>query len=297
MQDARTRARGRKRSVARRLETEPDATVAVSAPAPGGPKWARGPAAFPTEIRVPPHRGAVIVAAPLEARPDQPAPATEGGAGTKATPRRRTGQTAASAPTKKTAPKRTKPTQRSAGKQTNSAKTDRSTRKVAKGTPRTASRQTRAAATTPALPLPAAPEALVQAPPAPSVPATEGARPAPIVTPAGAAPAGLAPAGLPRSRALVRPQSSLVARVVAWLDRLIPRRKRAALPKARTRLERKAVAPPAATEPAAMTPDPAAPPESASDLARRMLLQLSEENERLRREIDRLRAAASQPQS
>ncbi|WP_298197202.1 hypothetical protein [Novosphingobium sp.] len=283
MQDARTRARGRKRSIARRLEIEPGATVAMSAPAPGGPKRARAPAAFPTEIRVPPHRGAVIVAAPLEARPDLPSPVAEGGAGPKATPRRRTAQTAAGAPTKKTGPKRTKPAPRSAGKQANPAKTDRSTRKVAKGTARTASRQPRAAATTPALPLPAAPEALVVSPAAPSVPATEAARPA--------------PAGLPRSRALVRPQSSLVARVVAWLDRLIPRRKRAALPKARTRLERKAFAPPAASEPAAVTPDPAVPPESASDLARRMLLQLSEENERLRREIERLRAAASQPQS
>lgn len=126
-----------------------------------------------------------------------------------------------------------------------------------------------------------APEAL-----APVVlPAPAAAEPATRLDPA---PAALAPAAatsiprapLARDRALVRTSSGLVARVVAWLGRLVPRQRRAALPRVRTRITSPAAAP--------RTADPLE-----SDLARRMLLQLSEENDRLRGELDRMQAAAA----
>ena len=116
--------------------------------------------------------------------------------------------------------------------------------------------------------------------------------PTPAVTAAATrfdpAPAALAPAAavavprppLARDRALVRTSTGLVSRVVAWLGRLVPRQRRAALPRVRTRIAQSAAAPPAA-EPLE------------SDLARRMLLQLSEENDRLRVELDRMRSAAA----
>ena len=118
---------------------------------------------------------------------------------------------------------------------------------------------------------------------------------------AATAPAALSPAAsppiqseppcapLPRGRAITRTGDGLVGRVVAWLSGLsfIPRKRRAPLPRARTTL---AVEPPmtARAEP------PASPADSADDsLTRRMLLQLSEENARLRRELEALRAGAA----
>lgn len=87
----------------------------------------------------------------------------------------------------------------------------------------------------------------------------------------------------PRARALVRQSTGPVARIVAWLTGLLPRKRKTALPRARTRLD----------QPVRQTaPNPVAveATETTAELARRMLLQLSAENERLRRELEVLRA-------
>jgi hypothetical protein len=91
---------------------------------------------------------------------------------------------------------------------------------------------------------------------------------------------GYAP--LPRSRAVARTGEGLIGRVVSWLSslNLVPRKRRAPLPKAQTTLR-----PPSATP---VTPVPTPAPDDDS-LTRRMLLQLSEENARLRRELETLR--------
>lgn len=97
---------------------------------------------------------------------------------------------------------------------------------------------------------------------------------------------------MPRSRALVRQDHGLVGRLVAWLGRLVPRKQRRALPRARSRIERPAPAAPAVSPVAATATVQREEPLSA-DLSRRMLLQLSQENERLRRELEALRASVS----
>lgn len=97
------------------------------------------------------------------------------------------------------------------------------------------------------------------------------------------------PEPLPRSRMLVSADGGLVARVVAWLGKLAPRKRRAALPRSLTRLRAPARTP--AVVPGRPTPAETASPAGDDTLTRRMLLQLSEENARLRRELDLLRSA------
>jgi len=314
MPEARTRSGSRKRSVARGLDTGPGGTAVAAAKPPPAARQGLAPVSFPAEIRVPPHRGAVIVAAAVETTPARPGPAQQDPPAPKSTRRGAARPAAEAAPAKEARPKRRKTAkpaapksaQKSARKSSRPAATSPATgRTLAK--PRAAPRKPRKAATAAdlpppaaapmaavhpatfpvlaALPLPVRDEALVvpMDPPAPAAPATRPAPPA-------------AATNLPRSRALVRPQVGLVARVVAWLDRLIPRRRRAALPKARTRLERPVPPPMAKPVRSGSIEELPASPETASELARRMLLQLSDENERLRREIEHLRAAASQTQ-
>lgn len=131
----------------------------------------------------------------------------------------------------------------------------------------------------------AATEAAAKAP-KPAAPAPRIAAPTPARSLAEAA--LISP--MPRSRALARQEHGLVGRVVAWLGRLVPRKPRRALPRARTRIERPAPAPPAIGATPDMAPVQRDEPLSA-DLSRRMLLQLSQENERLRRELEALRAS------
>ena len=96
-------------------------------------------------------------------------------------------------------------------------------------------------------------------------------------------------APLPRSHTLVIADGGLVARVVAWLGKLAPRKRRAALPRSRIRLRAPAHTPTVVPD----RPNPAdtASPVGDDTLTQRMLLQLSEENARLRRELDLLRSA------
>ena len=295
MHDVRTRTSRRQGTAGRKRDTAPQSVTARAGQAP----------AFPVEIRVPPHRGAVIVTAAAEPADPRAADAFCDGAEAQRLspappPRKRRAKPAATAAT--TAPIKRAAAQPRASKtragKTRAGKTPAGqaqtpkTRDAPAAKPRTRKppapapaeparpRQRRPAATRPAVPLPPATEALV-------VPA------APAAQPVGAAETAAPPTALPRNRALVRSGGGLVARVVAWLDRLVPRRRRAALPRARTRLDRSARQDPAGHVAAARTGPPG--PESAADLARRMLLQLSEENERLRREIERLRATADEP--
>jgi hypothetical protein len=100
------------------------------------------------------------------------------------------------------------------------------------------------------------------------------------------------PPPIPRARALAPIRAGLVERVVGWLAALLPRKPRAAMPRARTSLS--AAAP--ASRPAGdiVGPPPQAPTPGAAvaddSLSRRMLVALSEENLRLRRELEELRA-------
>ncbi|MBC2670478.1 hypothetical protein ACFOON_02895 [Novosphingobium piscinae] len=168
------------------------------------------------------------------------------------------------------------------------------------GAPKSPRTKRTPAAGRPAIPLASASEPLViapVAPPAASARPGSGITAGPIdqpVTGAPTAPATAAPLPTrPTGRALVRQDLGVVARVVAWLGRLLPRRRKAALPRARTRLERSAApGTGAAPDPAPAPASPAGQPETTAELTRRMLLQLSAENERLRREVDALRSRA-----
>ena len=294
------------------------------------------PPAFPLDVRVPPHRGAVIAPAshslvPILARPEFLAP-EPGAAEYLVTPARAPlKRKKAAAPTGKAPAKRTKqagatttgiPTARkgkSAGphpvkaKRANFAQTSRAS-------PAQPARQIEAtrAQTAPHSPAKAAwPHIPDQADPAGTATATAASDPqsnAPISAnaehdrPIALVPAEITPAAtsgppvigaiplaerialppLLHGRALVRQSTGPVARIVAWLTRLLPRKRKSALPRARTRLDQ------SPHRPAALEPTPAAPAEATettAELARRMLLQLSAENERLRRELEVLRGA------
>lgn len=100
---------------------------------------------------------------------------------------------------------------------------------------------------------------------------------------------------VPRGRALVRVEARLVTRLVAWLDALLPRKKRRALPRVLTRLPRPAALVGTGTAEMVGTAGAPgtgpAPAPGAETLSRQMLIALSEENLRLRRELEALRAA------
>lgn len=104
---------------------------------------------------------------------------------------------------------------------------------------------------------------------------------------AAAIPLSLRTAPLPRAQSLVAPGRSVVARIVTWLTKLAPRKKRSALAKPRTTLRTPLVrreldvcASPATVRMTVAADDA---------MTRRMMLELSEENARLRRELEALR--------
>lgn len=241
---------------------------------PTGPIAARGPG-FPRDITVPPHRGALIVAAP----PAPGGPATEDyliAPARPAKPRQRTKPAGKSAATPRVA--QPKPSGPKRGAPKRGKVQDDTAAKAARGP--------------------------IVAEPTPAIP---GATTGPVAPPPTGSPAAIPLAAIPlaerldhgpprRDRALVRQGDGFVARMVAWLGRLMPRQRRSALPRARTRLTRQdhAAAPlaPAIGFPPPSAAGPMMQPvaDAGPELSRRMLLELSEENERLRREVAALRA-------
>lgn len=262
-------ARRKRRTAVKQGEVPP--APAASAPpfllaTPTGPIHATGPG-FPRDVTVPPHRGALIVAAP----PAPEVPPLDGYViepARPATPRKRAKSAGKNAATPRTG-------QPQQGK----AKPDTAARSAPSRPARTRSVPTAKATPSPIKGEPA---------PAPSAAAvmTQPAAPpiAPPIAPLAAVPLAERLAHVPprRDRALVRQGGSVVARVVAWLGRLMPRQRRSALPRARTRLIRQDHA----------AAGPMSPPaaDAGPELNRRMLLELSQENERLRREVAALRA-------
>lgn len=275
---------------------------------PTGPAAARG-SGFPRDITVPPHRGALIVAAPsapADALPDDyliaPAPPAK--------PRQRAkpaGKGAAAprvAQPKQGQPKQGRAKQDPAKRGKAKAAKPKTGPVVTTAPPRPAPTLSVPTLSPPTLSAAAATTQPVAGPPTTTAPTTI----APTAIPVAPVPLAAIPlAAIPlaerldhrpprRDRALVRQGEGFVARMVAWLGRLMPRQRRAALPRARTRLARQdhaaaalapaiTAAPPAAAGP--MTP-PAA--DAGPELNRRMLLELSQENDRLRREVAALRA-------
>lgn len=301
---------------------------AADAPAPANPHpfmLAPQVPSFPSDVAIPPHRGAVIGTEPADSLSDYPiarpkakpgsktTKASGKSAGTKAVqakaPAARSGAAKAT-----TAPR---PTPRSASPKPSATRTRTAAARPA-GPAGDASRATEPVGTVaPVQELAPIGQPAQSDPPPPresahaeSVP-VEPAAP-PIVAPAEAAPAPAEPppAG---QRALVKQDHGLIGRLVAWLGRLVPRKRRAALPRARTRLERPAAPPAVPTATAAPAPAPMPRPDPAptasapavpltpaaeplvlpteSILSGRMVLKLSEENSRLRRELDALRAS------
>ena len=333
-----------KRASVSRAERQRARSLAMTPQPPVPFMLSSAPPAFPGEVTVPPHRGAVIEPAPADSLSDYTIQAKP-----KAKPSGKTGTGktgAAKSGSSKTGSGKSGPKKAATVKQAT----------IPTAAERARSAAARAAQASAAAPSPAA-ESVVESagadtiPPATALPQETPARadepagtpPAAELAqapeqPGAAAPAGIAAADAlaqpstaalaspavippqpaaqpvaaattarPEQRALVRQERGLIARVVAWLGRLAPRKQRASLPKARTRLERpvQPVAPVAAApqpmpQPMSMSmpiPD-AAPPEAAlplkteSILSGRMVLKLSEENSRLRRELEALRAAA-----
>ncbi|MDE2619939.1 MAG: hypothetical protein KGL54_07220 [Sphingomonadales bacterium] len=274
---ARQKPAARRKRRAALTETSPAPDVAAApfllAP-PTGPIAASRPG-FPRDITVPPHRGALIVAAPpgpgapprddyliAPARPAKPRQRTKPAGKGAAAPR--VGKSK-QGPAKQGQPK---PDRAKAG---TTAKTARS-------------RPSRSAPTTGAAAVTIQPAAV----PLATVP--------PTTIPLAGIPLAAIPLAerldhrpLNRDRAMVRQGEGFVARMVAWLGRLMPRQRRTALPRVRTRLTRQdhaagALAPAMAKPPTPPVADPG------PELSRRMLLELSQENERLRREVAALRA-------
>jgi hypothetical protein len=292
MLDVRTRKAGLKSQAPARQTADkrlPPTPQGSSPPFLLGP---RGPA-FPLEVRVPPHRGALIVSAPSGPLPIPAMPEyliTDAPARKSASKKARKAA-GINAPV----PAKPKPKRKSAGPKTR------------KAAPAAKVRAVRKAASPPAL---AEPVQITSAEPAPQPappPTAQAPEPPPALAPAPfpvlSAPLMAATPNAPitlaertaftpqrRDRALVRSDNGLVARVVAWLGGLMPRKRRAALPRARTRLDR---------APASAAAQIASPPSGDADnnLAHRMMLQLSQENERLRRELEALRAAMGAPAS
>lgn len=319
------------------------------------------PPAFPSDVAVPPHRGAVIGNEPADSLSDYtiaPAPKTKAGAKKPANGKAAPKKPAAAKPgAKRTSPKpaasRTKPVPITtiAPKPGSKARPVKATAAAPSGlrppapppaaadlvgsgpeTARPAATIVSALEVEPALAAPPAtaelpgvsaatepdPLATFEVPSAPPPPResanAETAAAAPAIEPPPERPAQDSPAPSAQ-RALVTQDNGLIGRLVAWLGRLVPRKRRVALPKARTRLERPVppvlqppsqppvqAAAPAPTAPPASGPEPGAPavplPPAAEPLALptesilsgRMVLKLSEENSRLRRELEALRA-------
>lgn len=225
---------------------------------------------FPDDVLIPHARGANITTAPAtteDGRSDhvgaEPAPAKRKRTATAPTPRkaraRTTGKTGRKPPKKRTG--------------TTAEAKAQAPRARAKAKPTTP----QPAASSPA----AIPLAKVDASPVAATPAP------PVATAMTPLSERMAP--LPRGRAVVAPSRGIVARMVNWLAGLAPRKKRAALPRARRSLRLPPAGNPAtASGPATM----AATPPDGDGLIRRMMLELSEENARLRRELEALRLAA-----
>ena len=276
---ARQKPAARRKRRAALTETSPAPDVAAAPfllTPPTGPIAASRPG-FPRDITVPPHRGALIVAAP----PGPGAPP---------------GDDYLIAPTRPAKPRqRTKP----AGKGAAAPRVDQPKQglpkperaKPAKAKPDRAKADTagRTARSRPSRSAPTAGAAAVTTQPA----AVPLATVPPTTIPLAAIPLAAIPLAerldhrpLNRDRALVRQGEGFVARMVAWLGRLMPRQRRTALPRARTRLTRQDHAA------AAPAPAMAAPPvaDAGAELSRRMLLERSPENERRRREVAARRA-------
>lgn len=351
MHDVRTRKPGRQPAGARKQPKHKrgnkPALASAGPPAQSPPAatapfmLAARPPAFPLDVRVPPHRGAVIALAPkgLMAKPAWPeVPAlepepTEYLVTPARTPlkRKKTAAPAGKAPAKPV-----KPTKKvvaaatgipkarkgkSAGPRPNQVKRDTSAQTLKarptpsaglmEGTGPTVAPQSPASAAWPHIPDQADPSqaatATATSDPQSGVPIaarTEHGPPT-VLAPAEMTPAAMTPPPVtdaiplaerialppsPRDRALVRQGTGAVARIVAWLTRLLPRKRKTTLPRARTRLDQSPSrsAEPGPT-PTASLAAPAEATETTAELARRMLLQLSAENERLRRELEVLR--------
>ncbi|HEY6870328.1 MAG TPA: hypothetical protein VI199_11300 [Novosphingobium sp.] len=339
----------RQRARARASSANAGSTNESDAPVPANPHpfmLAPQLPSFPRDVAIPPHRGAVIGSELAESLSDytiatkpKAKPGGKKQAGGKATAAKLAGarpvtgkSTAAKAPSAKAASAKATGAKATGGARpaarTASPKPSATPKPSSAPKPSTARSRaaipptpelvaavapTAASGPQPALTTTAGPPPPPAAPPLPRETANAETVPAePVAFPV-SAPAETAGDGRPlEQRALVKPDQGPIGRLVAWLGRLVPRKRRAALPRARTRLARPASPPAAgpsvAERVAAPAPEPAAAPASGapivppapaaeplalpteSILSGRMVLKLSEENSRLRRELDALRA-------
>lgn len=261
---------------ATRSAAEPAGTLPPSPPANGALPANAAPfllqhsgPRFPEDVLIPRSRGATITATPLPVTPPQPAPTDEALLDPTAEPDHR--------PARRQAAKAAKVAGKAAGTPARKAPKSRTgTKPGIREKPKKLT--SRAASAKPRKVAPA-----IMSPPA--VPTARPASVAPLSAPVThqgpsvAIPLAERTIPLARSQSLVAPGRSVVARIVGWLTKLAPRQKRSALPKARKTLR---------AAPAVQIPVP-----TDDALTRRMMLELSEENARLRRELDALRLSSS----